>query len=54
MVCLLFMQNKLNHKVYENFLQQQLLKSFRMYRLFLTIQYNLGDAFLKSSKDFIN
>lgn len=35
-------------------LQEQLRNSFRMYSLFLTIQYRLGDAFLKSSKDFIS
>lgn len=49
------MQSNIHHILSQNCLiEQQLRNSFRMHGLLLAIQYNLGDSFLKSSKDFIN
>lgn len=48
------MQSDLHLILSKNCLQQQLRNSMHAYRLFLSIQFSLGDAYLKSSKDFIN
>jgi hypothetical protein len=39
---------------YELELTQKLRMALAMFCRFLSLQYNLGDSFLKSSKDFIH
>lgn len=48
------MQSDLHLILSKHCLQQQLRNSLQVYRLFLIIQFRLGDAYIKSSKDFIH